>query len=85
MSEYSVGRRTGRTHNRAVRQGTERFDAEFDDLALDPAMPDLIADDDDDSEEPETQLDDTQGDSPEQLDTLIEELPPHWGEFTVHD
>ena len=37
MSEYSAERRTKRTRQRAVMQGTERFEADSQDLALDPA------------------------------------------------
>ena len=83
MSEYSAERRTKRTHQRAVKQGIERFDAKPEDLALDPGTPDREIDDDD---ETVAVLDD---DAPEstlgQTDALSEELPPHWGEFNQHD
>ena len=78
MSEYSAERRIKRTHQRAVMQGTERFEADPEDLALDPAVPDLVTDDDE-------SMDAIEDDTPEQADSLPQELPPHWGEFNQHD
>ena len=81
MSQYSAERRTKRTHQRAVVRGTERFEADLEDLALDPRAPDLEADDDDDDES----TDGIEDDTPEQADSLPQELPPHWGEFNQQD
>ena len=78
MNEYNAERRTTRTHQRVVMQGTERFEADSRDLAPDPCAPDLDTDDD----ESTVVIDD---DIPDQADPILQELPPHWGEFNQHD
>ena len=78
MSQYSAERRTKRARQRAVIEGTERFEADSQDLALDSCTPDLDADED-------APTDVIVDDTPEQANLLPQELPPHWGEFSGQD